>query len=121
MLMLLSGAWWAQRLGGVVTQAFALALIVALIGGGLMWLRHDARMDERAAWTGRVASARLQAMTAAKVRQDRSEAIGAEAARKREGELADSEAARTRAETLLAKLKGRVVCWPKEIVPDLNR
>jgi hypothetical protein len=53
MIALLSGAWWAQRLGGPALQALgatlAIAAVVITVGLGLVWLREDARTDARSA------------------------------------------------------------------------
>jgi len=118
--MLLSGAWWAQKLAGVTAQAIAVAVAVALVIGGIWWLRHDARMDERASWEARLTTAKLQAVLKARERERQSQAIATQEAGVWQAMLAASEAASAEAEAKLAS-RARVVCYPKEIVRALNK
>jgi hypothetical protein len=123
--MLFSGAWWAQRLTGItaqaVTVAVAAAVMVGSIVGGLSWLRHDARSEERAGWVARLANARVQDLARLRVRERQAETIGAEKATEWAAQLSASEATRVELEAKLVALKADPVCWPKGIVGDLNR
>jgi hypothetical protein len=122
MMALFSLAWWSQRLTGVVTQAVGVALVVALIVGALWWLRHDARMDERAAWELRLANARVQAAATAALRERRSEAIAAARAAELAAALANATAARQDIAAELSKLRdGDPVIYPKALARALNR
>jgi hypothetical protein len=125
MIALLSGAWWAQKLTGVTAKALGAALAVAvavcLVVGGLWWLRHDARRDERTGWAVRLSHARLQDVTKAAARQRAAEAIGRARNEEYVTALVTSEAARVELEQKLAALKANPVCWPKGLVGDLNR
>jgi ABC-type nickel/cobalt efflux system permease component RcnA len=62
---LLSGAWWLSKLRGVGMQAIlttaATLAAVILVCLGLWWMRHDARLDERAACTAADLAAELEA------------------------------------------------------------
>lgn len=124
MIALLSGAWWLQKLSGITAQAIgiavAVAVAVALVIGGIWWLRHDARMDERATWETRLAQAEAKAEADARERERASEALGKERADEWAAALAASDAARAEAEAKLATRK-RVIAYPKEIVEALNR
>lgn len=124
--------WLAQRLGGVTVQAMAIALAAALVVGGvvggLSWLRHDARRDERAGIDTRVAQARAAAAADALARQIESETKGRDMAAAFAVELEDARAALAEAERKLAAMAGvrltaagRVVCYPREIVGAMNR
>ena len=124
-MMLLSGAWWAQKLTGIIPQALGIAVFltatIGLVTGGLAWLRHDARMDERNVAAGKIASARLQEVAKLRLRERTSEAIGADQAAKFAVQLAASEGARMTLEVQLAAMKRNPVCWPKALVGDLNK
>lgn len=125
MMALLSGAWWAQKLAGVTAQALAVAVMAAVVigclVGGLWWLRHDARRDERVAGQVATANARVQAMAAAAVRQRKSEAIAAQ----RAGDLAMAleleRAALEHVEAELTALQDDPIVYPKALARALNR
>lgn len=125
MIALISGAWWASKLAGVTAQAAALAVgaavVVSVVVGGLTWLRHDARMDERAGWETRVAEAKAAAEAEARKRVDASEQVAAAEAAKWLVDFKTAEAARMELETRLAALKERPVCFTADMVGVLNR
>lgn len=124
MFSLLSLAWLKARIGaaltGVTAQAVAIALVVLAAVGGLWWLRHDARMDERHAWQLKMADARVAHQHVLLARERKSAAIAAAASQAWAQELAAAQAATTE---LQAKLESRTrtVCYPKDIVKALNR
>lgn len=107
-------------LTGIAAQALAATIVVALIGGGLWWLRHDARNDERATCQADMSNAQIADLTQTVARQKESEALAV--TRQAELEL-ERDAARILADDLQGKLgpgKRRIV-YPKEIVKALNR
>ena len=107
-------------LTGIAAQAIAGAVVVALVVGGVWWLRHDARMDERALWETRMAHARIAEQAKAASRQRASEDIAAK--RRAELEL-ERDQAQAVAADLQSKLstRGRVIVYPKDIVKALNK
>ena len=124
-MMLLSGAWWVQKLTGIIPQALGIAMLavaaVGLVTSGLAWLRHDARADADAGWSVKLANVRAQEATKLRLRERTSEAIGADQAAKWATSLAASEGARMTLEVQLAAMKRNPVCWPKALVGDLNK
>jgi hypothetical protein len=119
--MLLSGAWWAQKLTGVTAQALAIAILAAAVIGSLWWLRHDARMDERAIWSGRLTAARLQQAVELRARERQAEAIAARKADEWAQQLSAAQSAQAEIEATLAAMKRNPVCWPKDLVRSLNK
>ena len=104
---------------GIGAQAIAVAVAVALVIGGIWWLRYDARMDERRAWETRMANARvadqIKAMFRERKRQDAARKAADEAARA--AELA--EAAAKEAEAGLPTK--RLIVWPVDVVRAINK
>lgn len=109
-------AWFT----GVAAQAIAAAVVVGLITGAVVWLRHDARMDERAHWEKRMASARFA---------DQMKAIGRERIRQEVALKNAEEAAKAQAQaesdkqevSVKLSARKRVIVYPKEIVEALNK
>ena len=107
-------------LTGIAAQAMVGAVVVALVVGGVWWLRHDARTDERALMNLEMANARADDSAKALARQRASEEIAAK--RHAELELERDQATAVAAE-LHTKLstRGRVIVYPKDIVKALNK
>ncbi len=110
-----------------IAATAAAAVIVIGIGAGLWWMRHDARMDERAAWEAKLRIARLQALERLQSRQRASEAVGQARAREAAQEQERARARIAELEWLLATRPPqpaggrRTVCYPKEIARKLNQ
>ncbi len=121
MMALLSGAWWIQRLSGVAAQAVYIVAGVCVLVLGLFWLRHDARLDERHVWELRMANARIAAGIETRRREREADAIGRRAEKDLTNELDALEAINAKLEAKLAAIPVRTVCYPKEIVRELNR
>lgn len=117
----ISLAWWVQKLSGIGMQAVAVVLGVAIFFGAIFWLRHDARMDERAQWQLRMANARIQQAALRQKRERESLAIGMRAEKNLLEELDASSAIISELEGKLAARPARVVCYPKDVVRALNR
>jgi hypothetical protein len=121
---LLSGAFWLQKLSGVGVKAIAAAAAVVvatiLIVGGVAWLRHDARSDERAQCNAEAANARIRAHAALQARQRRSEQIAAARAEVLARELDVAARRLSELEGALAA-RPRTLCYPKQIIDRLNR
>ena len=121
----LSLAWWASRLGGVLGQTVAITAAIATIAlclaGGVRWIREDARQDERQAAAVRMANARAVQLLILQRREREASAIGSRAERALLQELDATSALLTAAEAKLASRPLRVVCYPKDVVRDLNR
>ena len=119
---ILSGAWWVQRLSSVGAQALAIAAVVTVIlgaiGGGLLWLRADARHDEAQQWELRLSKARQAAELVAALRlaEQQRQAAGELAA-----ELARRQAAEARLEELVASIPKPGRCYSPELLERLNR
>jgi hypothetical protein len=127
-LATIAGTWLWQRLTGVGAQALAVSIaataVVALVAGGLWWLRHDARMDERMArdahWESRLANQRFQALAAQQARQRRSEEIAGQQAQAYATEIEHARSRAVELEQQLAK-RPRTLAYPKDIIPRLNQ
>lgn len=111
-------------LTGIGARAIALAVAATigatLLGGGIWWMRHDARMDERRAWETKMARAKAaEAATAAENARKASEVAAAERAAL-ESELALAHEA---VESIGKQLAGapRTIAYPRAIIPELNR
>lgn len=107
-------------LSGVLAQAIGAAVVVSLISGGIWWLRHDARMDERQAWKKAMSDAKAAGEATARKRETAAAKVALDALQQRTAELADSETARREAEAKLAQ-RQRVIAYPKDIIPSLNK
>ncbi len=81
--MLLSGAWWAQKLGGfgakVVAVTLAIAGVALLVGIGFWLVRADARQDERAQCNIESVTAEVEALRSAAQQQEQTLRIRARA------------------------------------------
>ncbi len=121
MMALLSFGWWAQKLSGVAAQAIYIVAGVAVLIGGLAWLRHDAVLTERAKAAVQMERARTAQLLVLRRRERDALAVGAraEADLLRENDLLTAE--NNKLEAKLLKTPVRTVCYPKEIVGDLNR
>ncbi len=121
MMALLSLAWWAQRLSGVAAQAIYVVAAVACVVLGLAWLRHDAVLTERAKAAVQMEKARTAQLLVLRRRERDALAVGARAEKDllRENDLLAAE--NLKLEAKLLKTPVRAVCYPKEIVTDLNR
>lgn len=120
MIAALLGPRIAGWVTGIAAQAIAVAVACALIVGGLWWLRHDARMDERNAWKKAMSDAKAAGEAAARKRETAAAKVALDELQKRTTELADSETARREAEARLAQ-RQRVIAYPKDIIPSLNK
>ncbi len=121
MMFLLSLIWWKQKLTGVTAQAVGVVVLVALVVGGIAWLRHDARMDERNSWELRMTKARLAQAALRAHREKTSLAIGFRAEKALGDELDVLAKQNEELERKLAERPVRSVCYPKEIIQGLNR
>ncbi len=126
MMALLSFGWWAQRLSGVAAQAIYIVAGIAVLIGGLAWLRHDAVLQERAKAAVQMEKARTAQLLVLRRRERDALAVGARAEQDliRENDLAakENEALLKRIREMPTSCNGiRPVCYPKEIVGDLNR
>ena len=126
MIALLSGAWWVQKLTGVVAQAALLVSVIGALALGLAWLRHDARMEERASWEVKMANARAQELLLRQRREKQSYAIGARAEKDLLQELDPSDSIINGLEKKLAEraacsATGRVICYPANVTKELNK
>jgi hypothetical protein len=120
-MMLLSVAWWTQRLSGLAAQAIGVVLVIAVVIGGLAWLRHDARLDERRASETRMANARVQQLLLRQRRERDAAAVGARAEKNLLEELDASAALINQLEAKLSTRPSRVVCYPADVARELNR
>lgn len=128
MTMLLSGAWWAQRLAGAGTMAAIAAsvagVLAVLVATGLWWVRADAAADERGRCVIEQAQAKREAdnqvagrvATSERIAREQREVLAAElaAARKRAAELEDLLAAPRPVAVAPA------MCWPAAVSRKLN-
>jgi hypothetical protein len=121
MMALLSGAWWVQRLSGVAAQAIYIVAGISALVLGLFWLRHDARLDERKTWELRMANARIAAGIETRRREREADAIGRRAEKDLTTELDALEAINAKLEAKLAAIPIRTVCYPRDIIKELNR
>ena len=119
--MLLSLAWWTQKLTGVAAQAIYIVAGIAVVALGLAWLRHDARLDERRTWELRMANARIAQGIETRRREREADAIGRRAERDLTNELDALEAINAKLEAKLAAIPIRTVCYPRDIIKELNR
>ena len=126
-MMLLSWAWWSQRLAGITAQALLIVGCVLALALGLAWLRHDARMAERQALETRMANARVQQLLLRQRREREAGAIGARAEKDLLRELDASEAINEKLKNQLTERstqctpEGRVICYPANVARKLNR
>ncbi len=121
MMAFLSLGWWVQRLSGVAAQAIYVVAAVACVVLGLAWMRHDAVLTERAKAAVQMERARTAQLLVLRRREKDALAVGAraEADLIRENDLLAAE--NSKLEAKLLKTPIRTVCYPKEIVTDLNR
>lgn len=126
MTWLLSLGFWQQKFAEPLAKAvgalIAAVIIVGVVVGFCVWLRHDARMDERRDWQSRQLYARVMDGIKLRTRQreasDIAQGINAEMARM----LVESEAARRAAEDKIAKTgKAGDVAYPKDIIKAMNK
>lgn len=120
-MALLSLAWWTQKLSGIAVQAMAVVLGVALLVGGLAWLRHDARADERLQCRMAASLASNKALVLLRRREREATAVGARAEKNLLEELDALTTLNSNLETKLASRPTRVICYPKDVVRELNR
>lgn len=120
-MALLSLGWWTQKLSGIAMQAVAVVLGVALLVGGLFWLRHDARLDERNSWQLRMANARIQQLALRQKRERDAMAIGSRAEKNLVEEIDVLTLQNSKLEAELLKKPVRPVVWPRVMVKELNR
>lgn len=125
-MIALAWAKVAGWLGGVGAQAIAGAVALALIVGGVWWLRMDARWDERAHWERRQLAARLADQMKLRARKAAQDVVAAKAAEALRNEL---ELARQQVGELEAKLSARpdvkdgkrVVVFPADMIGAINK
>lgn len=128
MIALLSLDWWVKTLGGNLAQAAAIVALVTslatVIGGGITWLRADARSDA-------VAQCKIDIQTAngevektyrKRLSDDAAAARRAIAERQRDldAQLEENAALRKQVATLTPQ-QLQAVCYPKDLVRSLNR
>jgi hypothetical protein len=121
MMAFLSMAWWIQKLSGIAAQAIYAVVAIAVVIGGLFWIRHDARLDERNSWQLRMANARIQQLALRQKRERDAMAIGSRAEKNLVEELDVLTAQNAKLEAELLKKPVRPVVWPREMVKELNR
>ncbi len=120
-MAILSLAWWIQRLSGVAAQAIAIMAVVAVLIGGMAWLRHDAVLQERAKAAVQLEKARTAQLLVLRRRERDALAVGARAERNLTEELEVLEKINAKLEAKLAAMPVRTVCYPKDIIGELNR
>lgn len=128
MMQLLSLAWWTSRIAGPAGQALVAAAvagtIVTSIVGGLAWLRHDARSDERAQCNLEQTRALNKAEATLLERLATSERVAREQLAERQRQLDQSQVEAAALQATLDAMpppeKSRV-CYPKALVRSLNK
>lgn len=95
--------------------------VVAVVIGGLAWLRHDAVLVERAAAAARMEKARSAQLLVLRRRERDAMAVGARAEADLLRELDALTVLHNKALEELASRPSRVVCYPKDVVRALNR
>jgi hypothetical protein len=108
-------------LTGVAAQALMVVAIVATLALGLWWLRHDARMDERASCTADMNNAEIADLRQSLGKLRESEALALKEREAWERSLMESEGARQSLMEALQVRKVRVIVYPKAIVRALNK
>jgi len=123
----------AQKIAGPAMQSIAIVLVmagtIALLIGGLMWLRSDAARDARAAERHQCELSRALANTEAIAAQRAADEQSAQAAHKARAawlesldaahrEVADLEAELARRPLIDGK---RIVVYPRALARELNR
>lgn len=111
-----------------MAQALAVAAVagtvVTAIAGGIAWLRHDARADERAQCTLEQASARAAAERTLTERLAASERIAREKLAERQRMLDEAQVEAAALQAVLNAIpppeKNRV-CYPKDLARSLNK
>ncbi len=121
MMALLSFGWWAQKLSSVAAQAIYVVATVACVILGLAWIRHDAVLTERAKAAAQMERARTAQLLVLRRKERDALAVGARAEKDLLQELDVLTAENNKLEAKLLKTPIRTVCYPKEIVGDLNR
>lgn len=121
MMAILSLGWWTQKLSGVAAQAIYVVAGIACVVLGLAWLRHDAVLTERAKAAVQLEKARTAQLLVLRRRERDALAVGARAEQDLTKELGALEILNAKLEAKLAAKPIRTVCYPKEIVGDLNR
>ncbi len=121
MMALLSIAWWGQKLSSVAAQAIYVVAAVACVVLGLAWIRHDAVLTERAKAAVQMEKARTAQLLALRRKERDALAIGARAEKDllRENDLLTAE--NSELEAKLLRTPVRTVCYPKDIIKELNR
>ena len=124
-------AWLGSRLSGIVAQATGIVLVAVFVFGGLglgfWWLREDARNDERNKLQTAMANARIQQLLLRQRAEHQAMAIGSRAEKDLLQELDVSDKINNELEKKLADTKakcdpiGRPVCYPKNVVGELNK
>ena len=117
----LSPAWWIGQLTGVAAQAIAVMAMVAVLIGGLAWLRHDAVLTERAKAAAQMERARTAQLLVLRRKERDALAVGARAEKDLMQELDILTAENNKLEARLLKKPIRTVVYPREIVPELNK
>ncbi len=121
MMALLSFGWWAQKLSSVAAQAIYIVAAVACVVLGLAWIRHDAILQERAKAAVQMERARTAQLLVLRRRERAALAIGARAEKDLLQELDILTAENSKLEAKLLKTPVRTVCYPKDIIGELNR
>ncbi len=121
MMALLSFAWWGQKLSGVAAQAIYAVAAVACVVLGLAWLRHDAVLTERAKAAVQMERARTAQLLVLRRKERDALAVGARAEKDLLQELDILTAENNKLEAMLLKTPVRTVCYPKEIIGELDR
>ncbi len=126
-MFLLSSAWWLSKLSGIAAQAIYIVIGIAVVIGGLAWLRHDAVLQERAAAAVRMEKARTAQLLILRRKEKDAAEVGARAEQYLLRELDAYRTINGNLEKQLAdrpsqcNSTGRVVCYPKNVARTLNQ
>ena len=127
MMAFFSLAWWGQKLSGIAAQAIAIVIGVAVVIGGLAWLRHDAVIQERNRAAVAMEKARTAQLLVLRRKEKDAAAVGARA---EQYLLRENEALSTINANLEKQLAdrpsqcnaaGKVICYPKAVARTLNQ
>ncbi len=121
MMALLSLGWWAQRLSGVAAQAIYVVAAIACVVLGLAWIRHDAVLTERAKAAVQMEKARTAQLLVLRRKERDALAVGARAEKNLLEELDVLTDQNNKLEAKLMRTPVRTVCYPKDIIGELNR
>lgn len=128
MIPILSLDWWVKTLGGSLGQAAAIVALVTslatVVGGGITWLRADARSDAQAQCKLdiRTANSEVEAMYRKRMLESQQLARKALEERQRDldAQLEENAALRSQVATLTPQQR-QAVCYPKDLVRSLNK